>query len=201
MLRWPCAGIYLYHLQSTPGSGITLELHYRFPDSLLSIKHLDWFWGQTQMVEADKFAFIGLKPEAHLLYLSAHAILQHGEAGSNMRQYFDIHRLIHTYPLDWNLVIGQASLLGWSSAVERALTLAHRFFDTQVPKSVCSALRENQFEGENAFRAFQLQAKGKAWEKNKVAVVAPFPESPLPLFVSFGLSAALLFARGVYDSA
>ena len=68
-----------YNLVGGPGGGVRVELHFRVARAILpDLAALDWFWSQA--VEATNRAgaplgFLTLRPEAHLLYLCAHALL------------------------------------------------------------------------------------------------------------------------------
>lgn len=156
-----------YHLKGGMNDSVVLEVHFRLlstDNDLLSLDKLGWFWTQTSTVQ-NGGQFTILQPEAHLLYLCAHAILQHGEDVTSLRQYFDLHQLITTTPVEWDKVIEQAAVWGWSYAVERALYLATRYFSTPVPDAVFTELRKNHPEHDAlADRAVRIQSKGARWE-------------------------------------
>src|SRR5690606_11215326 len=66
-----------YNLVGGPDGGLRVELHFRLARTILpDLDALDWFWAQTQeaMDRANTpLEFLTLRPEAHLLYLCAHA--------------------------------------------------------------------------------------------------------------------------------
>lgn len=163
-------GIYqkLTHHYVLSSDGVLLELHYhllRKDKVILSPQQMEWMWCQTETFAVGDNLYSTLKPEAHLLYLAAHAILQHGEYQSNLKQYLDLHLLIQRSPLDWNLVLQQAVTFKWTYAVERALTLAIQFFDTPVPKSILRKMKDFRPEDEEVLYAIHLRDKGERWER------------------------------------
>ncbi|MBN1967603.1 MAG: nucleotidyltransferase family protein [Anaerolineae bacterium] len=158
-----------YHLRGGVGGQVILELHCRLlggDDSLLSLEQLAWFWSQTQTLRLDDgTAFDGLTPEAHLLYLAAHAIVQHGEDNVYLLRYFDLHRLITQHRLDWDTVIDQAVVLEWTFVVERALRHAVAYFATPVPGAIFEQLVSRRPAHEDIARVQRLQGHGSRWER------------------------------------
>jgi hypothetical protein len=161
-----------YYLKGGMGNAICLELHYRLLGleraALLTGEQLTWFWNQTQELSQDSTRFTFLKPEAHLLYLCAHAILRHGEGELYLLRYFDLHLLVTQANPDWRLVVERALELKWSYALERALSLAVQFFDTPLPEYVFSQLRERRSGDEDISRATRLQSDNFRQEKRKL---------------------------------
>jgi len=142
---------YHYSLRGGANDVVAVELHFHLLDRirakpLLPREQMRWFWAQSRFVTDDNLPFLVLRPEAHLLYLCAHAILQHGEADLRLLRYFDLHQLIthgEVEPsLDWHLVVDRAVDLGWTYAVARALSLTADLFNTSVPSWVFRQLRE-----------------------------------------------------------
>lgn len=122
-----------------PPPAVHLELHYRLlstDDRLLPVERLAWFWEQTALLGDLRI----LRPEANLLYLCAHAVLQHDPDDLSMLRFFDIHRVIISAALDWDQVVERAVILGWTLGVERALRSAIDLFGTPVPDHVLSDL-------------------------------------------------------------
>jgi hypothetical protein len=136
-----------YALQGSEGDKLLVELHFRLlgaADRLLPVQALDWFWQQT-MVFGDtgggEAEMATLRPEAHLLYLAAHALLQHGEADLRLLRFFDLDRLLRATPdFDWELTIAGATTLGWTYVTAHALQLAQRHFATPLPAQVLDML-------------------------------------------------------------
>lgn len=158
--------IHHYFLIGGVSDSVILELHFQLlstDNKLLPLDKLAWFATQTTLVR-NSTRFIIPQPEAHLLYLSAHAILQHGEANTSLRQYFDIHQIIVNMPVDWDKLVEQAAMLGWTYAVERTLALSIQYFSTPVPDTVFSQLREQRTTDADATRALRLQGRGARFE-------------------------------------
>ncbi|MGH2457301.1 MAG: nucleotidyltransferase domain-containing protein [Chloroflexota bacterium] len=189
---------YHYSLRGGPSDRVAVELHFHLLDKirakpLLSPAQLRWFWTQTRPVTDDRLSFLALKPEAHLLYLCAHTLLQHGEADLRLLRYFDLHQLIThagletrlsgdrgaapsqfvmaaASPLDWRLVVDRAVALGWADAVARALSSAVAWFDTAVPPWVLPELRERCPPGEDASVVAERQASANRWDELRAAL-------------------------------
>lgn len=162
-----------YHLKGGIQDSVVLELHFRWlgtDDELFPIRDLEWFWTQTTIVQSGS-QFTILLPEAHLLYLCAHAVLQHGEENTILRHYFDLHQLIKNTPVDWDKVIKQAAVLGWEYVVDRALFLAAKYFSTPVPATTFADLRKSRPKPRPsavADRVVRIQSKGARWERTLI---------------------------------
>lgn len=134
-----------YHLRGHVEDLVALELHFRLlmGDKLLPPPEMDWFWQQSRPVVWKDLAFSALSPAAQLLYVSAHAIIHHGEIQFYLQRYFDLHMLVSRTPgLDWELVLQRAVALRWTYALERALGYTRQYFDTPLPAGVLSELRQ-----------------------------------------------------------
>jgi len=157
-----------FHLLGGPGGSTNLELHYRLlvDDRLLQLGEMDWFWQESEIHASagGSNAFRLLKPEAHLIYLAAHAILQHGEADFRLQRYYDLHLLAQQPGLDWGVIIDRAQALGWIYALERALTLTREYFATPIPNQVFAEIQSRRQPEETALRAQRLQGAGYRWE-------------------------------------
>lgn len=140
-------------------SGLLVEMHTRLHPSelLLPTPHLAWFRAHTVETHSADVRVRHLEPEAQLLHLCAHAILQHGEGDLRLQRYHDCHLLLSRTPrLDWETLLDQAATLGWTYAVERALTRAHDYFATPVPDHVWRALGEPGTQTPEAARATSI---------------------------------------------
>lgn len=129
------------------GGAIHLELHWSLLEAPSSpvAPDLAWFWTQTMTIDFGGHPLTILRPEAHLLYLCAHALLQHGEAASNLLRYYDLHRLIVTTPgFDWALLLGKAIDFGWTDIVERGLVLSQKYFGTAIPVGLLAQLDDQR---------------------------------------------------------
>ena len=164
-----------YELRDEKTNASITELHFYLlgPDkSLLPLDRMGWFWEQTQTVGESAARFTIFKPEANLLYLAAHTILQHGEALSYLRQYYDINLVIAHDALRWDLVIDQAVILGWAYATARALTRASEHFGASVPAEVFAQLRARRPTHDHVARAVRLQSRGARWEQTRATAVS-----------------------------
>jgi hypothetical protein len=146
------------YLAGGPKNSVAVEIHWGLVagrDDRRSPQNLDWFWKQTEPVTVDiesgaQFrhpeTFVHLTPTAHLLYLAAHLVLQHG--GARLLWYFDIHRLVSQsgHLLDWEEIQKQARELGWTAALHAALGGVHERFRTSLPNEILeSAEAERSF--------------------------------------------------------
>ncbi len=188
---------YHYSLKRSASDPVAVELHFHLLDrvrarSLLSPEQLRWFWARVQPISDECPTLLTLQPEAHLLYLCAHAILQHGEDDFRLLRFLDLHQLIvhvnagtgvEAAPdnasnrptprpheaarstLNWHLVVDQAVNLGWTYAVRRALSLTAELFGTPVPAWVTRELRERRPPSEDVYCVVERQATLNRWEE------------------------------------
>jgi hypothetical protein len=159
---------YEHHLllRGGAGGGIFVELHWRLLNQmLLDTDQGAWFWSQTQEIEIHDQTLTTLQPEAHLLYLCAHVLLQHGEAVSLLMHYLDLHLLLTHSPINWSSVVDQAVRFKWTYTVERALMTASNTFDTPVPTDVLEALRQKRPDDEVLWQVDRLAGTGNHFER------------------------------------
>jgi len=156
-----------YNLVGGPGGGVRVELHFRVAQTILpDLAALEWFWSQAAEAtdrQGNPLGFQTLRPEAHLLYLCAHALLQHGEAHLGLLHLYDLHLLATVYDLDWALIVERAAILRWTYPVERALTLAAEYFGTPVPAWVPEQLRARRPADEDTGIVEQIGAGDTRW--------------------------------------
>lgn len=137
-------------------SGILAEMHSSLhPSQLLRVSaHLHWFRAQVVETDAGGVRVRHFTPEAQLLHLAAHAILQHGEAERYLQRFLDCHLVVARAPrLNWDVVLRQGAALDWSYALHRALARSREHFGTPIPEHVVRALGER---GIRATRATSL---------------------------------------------
>ncbi len=150
-----------YCLRGNASNAVQLELHFRLldmADKLLNVDQLDWFWAQTQVVQDRGRAYRCLLPEAHVLYLSAHALLQHGEADFQLLRYCDLHFLIMRSPaFDWQKMVEHAIVLGWTYVIARALTITRSYFATELPPGIIDELHARRPSHENTVHVQRRQ--------------------------------------------
>jgi hypothetical protein len=125
-----------YHLARPSPPRIAVEVHYRLlanADRLVSNDDLNWFWEHTTKVRVGTLAVRTLSPEAHLLHLSAHATLHHGESHHVLRRFLDIHLLISAFPrLDLEAAIAESCRLGWALGLQSALLATSDWFGNET---------------------------------------------------------------------
>lgn len=138
-----------YELYGGPSNLVMIELHFALlgyeHKELLSEHQLEWFIDQIQSYKhTSDWHFTALNAEAHLLYLCAHALIQHGENEIGLIHLYDIHSLINKYDIDWDLLITKAIELRWAYALEVALLLVQRYFMTVIPETVIRHLHSER---------------------------------------------------------
>ena len=118
---------------------------------------MGWFWEQTELSwwnfkglgsESDLFQIDNVykfSPTAQILYLSVHAVLQHGVGDTQLLWLYDIHRLVvlHGDQIDWNLMLLKAKKFNWETSLSSALTLMQSLFETPIPGEVLSILKDS----------------------------------------------------------
>lgn len=131
---------------------VNLELHFRLlaptMRAPLEDAQMEWFWEQTGELSQAGPSFRVLKPEASLLYLCAHAVLQHEEKALDLLHLLDLHLLVSQGALDWDLVMEQAAALGWTYAVEAALGRLPALYGTRLPEGLLRDLQQQRPAGE-----------------------------------------------------
>jgi hypothetical protein len=128
---------------------VSIELHW----SLISGAQ-DWrtpaeAWAWSNVAPVDFLAQTEpptawcLNPAANLLYLCAHAALQHGLSQTRLAWYMDVHLLVCKYGQDfeWEAFAQQAQDLGWASACGAALEGTRDRFGAPIPDGVIERLQ------------------------------------------------------------
>lgn len=153
-----------------PGGLTKLELHWGLiaPEGSSLAPPLDWFLAQRAPEPIGGGELFTLQPEAHLLYLAAHAELAHGEAQFRLGRYLDIHLLLSGIKdFRWELLVEQAVVCRWTYAVERALTLTEQFFGTPLPPAILAELSGRRLPDEDVSFVKRLQRSESRWERTK----------------------------------
>jgi hypothetical protein len=139
-------------LQKLGTHSIILELHHSLvADKTYSYAApVDWFWEQTESLKplSSNMHFenlLMLTPEAQVLYAASHAMLQHGGQNTPLRWFYDIDLLIRRYHerMDWDLLLLQAKIFEWGSALDVFLSQTIAHFDTPIPDHVRASLSKN----------------------------------------------------------
>lgn len=146
-----------------PDGDVVIELHWNLVagDADWRAPDVDWFWHQSVpwpgIEDLGCPGTLQLTPLANVLYLSAHAMLQHGGARARLVWLYDIHLVVERSAdsIDWRHVIDQARDFRWDAAVARALERCHELFGTVVPETVVDELSR----GASAEASAHVQAK------------------------------------------
>ena len=151
---------YHVHLQGGPGQSLALELHWNLVSSQSSwyAVPVEWFWQHTIPLPSNPDSRM-LAPEAQLLYLSAHAMLQHGASQVLLLWLYDIHALIRQRgsAMDWDWLAEQAQVLRWSAVLLEALQQAQACFHTSLPIGLLDRLAEQSDRRVSRLVAFKTQ--------------------------------------------
>ena len=125
-----------------PRDQVVVELHrsivagqgdWRAPD-------MDWFWEQSEPLvpneDGRRVNARQLNPTANLIYLAAHAMLQHGASEMRILWLVDIDELIRRRAegIDWDAAIEAAARFGWSGACAMVIDTLREWLATPVPE-------------------------------------------------------------------
>jgi len=151
------------HLRGGPLDSLAIELHWGLVagDGDWRRPLLDWFWdqteelnivGQTPGAEIEQVEMrpgcvtfaLQLTPTAHLLYLAAHLMYQHGGASAILLWFYDLHLLIKSWDsrIDWDELLSRAREFRWAPALQAALQGTADRFGTPLPDGFLDALAE-----------------------------------------------------------
>ena len=108
---------------------------------------MEWFFARTESFPVKsrggtEYSIHTLNPTAHLLYLCAHLMLQHGESSAPLIWFHDIDLLVRVWEtrIDWAELSRQADACWWTPALRCALEGAVLRFGTPVPEGYLDAL-------------------------------------------------------------
>jgi hypothetical protein len=110
---------------------------------------MNWFWDRIEpwllhpqeshgSIPQSSGAAYQLDPLAHILYLAAHLILQHGSSQKRLIWLYDLHLLITRYAdtLDWTAIMEHARAFRWDTALNAALKNTHQYCGTVLPEHI-----------------------------------------------------------------
>jgi hypothetical protein len=127
-------------------SNLELEIHWGLVagDTDWRSPSLDWFYRRTEAIRISQQNFqsgsrhLILTPTAHLLYLSAHLMLQHGGSQARLIWLYDLHLLVcHIRSrLDFEELIKVAQEIHWTPALKDALSASNSCFNTYLPPEI-----------------------------------------------------------------
>jgi hypothetical protein len=132
------------HLVDSETGLVHIEIHHRLlgyggADYLPAAYLSAWMQNPNHFQIKDE-TFYCLPPEAHFLYLCAHAFLQHGEAHIKLRHLFDLDLVLRKQPLDWSLLLEMAVDLRWTYLLSHALRRLQAYFQTPLPPNILEQL-------------------------------------------------------------
>jgi hypothetical protein len=142
-----------YHVALAGGteSEAAIEIHYgliagesdwRAPDPRWFLERTEEWRPPPSVLSTSSSPARQLDPTAHLLYLSAHAMLQHGGASARMIWFYDIHLLLSRWGgrVRWREALEQARVLQWDAALGAALERSRALFRTPLPAGLLEEL-------------------------------------------------------------
>ncbi len=146
---------------------VRMDVHWHLLPPLHLRQHSDlaWFFSQQQTIVSEGVTLHTLRPEAHLLYLCAHAEIAHRGALA-LRHHFDLHRLLTQTPaFDWDLVRRQVEVLGWTEAVARGLAISVEAFGTALPANIFTDLSQQRPAHESPLHTADRRVLGNRWTR------------------------------------
>ena len=118
--------------------GVTIELHFRFLNTImLPAEMVAWFWQHTEIITSPQNTRLRvMAPEAILVHMAAHNILQHQQfditsesaVHITLRNMYDVSQLMTQYTFDWPEIITQSINLKWEFALAHTLIQADTYF-------------------------------------------------------------------------
>lgn len=148
---------------------VKIELHFRLlvPSVYyqLGAEDADWFWSQVDDLFIAGNTFRAFKPEANLLYLSAHMMLQHQGEPLDLMHLLDMHLLISQSTLDWGLVTKRAVELQWTYALEWSLALLPGLFGTNIPGEILINLQQSRSFTEHVPQGWDPLLYTRRWDE------------------------------------
>ena len=151
--RFPGVGLFYDHEKSfrnLSNDNLVIELHWGLiaGDADWRSPAVDWFFGQTEKVNAKNIplSFAILNTPTHLIYLSAHQMLQHGEEQARLCWLYDLHLLIcqDGNEIDWRKLFTDANQFHWGPVIGSALREVHMLFGTPLPDNFDILVNEYQ---------------------------------------------------------
>jgi len=124
---------------STPRSNSRLELEFHsiFPHLPLGQESqaMTWFWSQLESFQFAGNTVKGLNPTASVLYLSSHALQQHGMAQMPLIWIYDIYLILRekAADIDWQELFDVAKVFQWEASLFYACKLAEEYFSLGLP--------------------------------------------------------------------
>jgi hypothetical protein len=205
------------NLQEVESNKVSIELHWNLisGDADWRTPPIDWFWEQagrivfpveqrsleesflrdriSHVLTADPIrSMITFSPTAHLLYLSAHAMLHHGGSEARLLWFYDLHLIVSNpeYDLDWNAMVERALEYQWTPALLAGLNRSKTLFGSIIPEGTYASLLEAESLSPQARQLVQRKDSEKAtlamndfgrmlslekWERVRFAIAIVLP--------------------------
>jgi hypothetical protein len=195
---------YQLALRGGASESVVIELHWNLVagDHDRRAPDVDWFFQQTErwsppleLGDTSCSAALQMNPTALVLYLSAHAILQHGDPAARGIWFYDLHRVVRERDgdIDWHEVVDRARAFGWSGAVLRALERSRELFGTRLPSEVLRSLSTSSDSEERNQAHLRVKQAPQGRAEMVWAEMACLPKAR-----RLQLALAILFPRPTY---
>lgn len=181
-----------------------VELHWRLVSAANDVRSppTAWFWQHTcplrLPIAAHAPAVAMLDPTAHVLYLAAHLLLQHGEHDLRLIWLYDLHLLLQHAPVDWGTLLRVAYRYHWAAALHAALDATRHWFGTPVPCDVLAMLASVPDQAGQALVARQVGRVGTRTH-DLWTIVAAMPWHERAAFLRGQLLPTRQYLRWRYD--
>lgn len=122
------------------GTRVQVDLHWDLYNSRYFRRRgmLEWHWEQTTKVKVANQTALVFRPEAQLLHLSAHLMLQHHHSARLLWTY-DIARLLNQEVLEWNALLAAAQAFALLPVLQAALRQVGEEWGIAPPPAVAGA--------------------------------------------------------------
>lgn len=107
---------------------------------------MNWFWTQTEpfqmITPSGTRSLLTLSTTAHLLYIAAHTMLEHGLSGARLIWLYDVHLILSRWAsqVAWDDLLDRAAAFGWADALAATLQAVTERFGTVLPEEVALRL-------------------------------------------------------------
>ncbi len=133
------------------GPDLRIEVHWSLVAGTLDRRTPDigWFWSQTESFQmtdgSESRPLLTLTPTAHLLYVAAHAVLEHGISGVRLLWLHDVHLILDRWAsqIAWDDLFSRAAAFGWVPTLTTALRATVARFGTLLPEEVEARLDQD----------------------------------------------------------
>lgn len=155
------------------GSDLRVEVHWSLIAGALDRRapDMNWFWSRTKSFQRadarESRALLTLTPTAHLLYVAAHAMLEHGLSGVRLLWLYDVHLMLSHWAsqVAWDELFDRARAFGWADALITTLRMTVSHFGTELPEAIAAQLsRDSRANSPTVSKAVSARSKLKLAE-------------------------------------